>query len=136
MKVLTVFSDGASRKNPGPAAAAFAAFEGKLCLKKESVFLGMATNNLAEYQGLLLATEWILENKLQKKYEKIIFHLDSELVVKQLTKEYKLKSPQLKPSYFKVTSNLEKIRIYFLQHIKRERNKIADQLVNKILDLK
>lgn len=133
-KVLKIYSDGASRKNPGPAASAFVAFEENVCLKKESLFLGVATNNLAEYKGLLMATEWVLKNNLQKKYDKIFFYLDSELVVKQLTKKYKLKSTKLRPIYVKAESNLFKIKNYFLRNIPRSKNEVADRLVNEILD--
>ncbi|KKQ24896.1 MAG: ribonuclease HI, ribonuclease HI, partial [Microgenomates group bacterium GW2011_GWC1_37_12b] len=90
--MIKIFTDGGSRGNPGPAASAFVVFENNKILTKEGKFLGNATNNIAEYSALLLAVEWLNKNKLT---ENIKFFLDSELIVKQLNKTYKIKNKNL-----------------------------------------
>jgi len=130
---LAIFSDGGARGNPGPAACAIVVQGDKgNPLFKKSEFLGPATNNVAEYQGLLMGLTWILENN---QVNEICFYMDSELVVKQIKGLYKVKDENLKLLHQEAKIILEKIpsKIIF-QHVPREKNKLADALVNEELD--
>lgn len=134
--IIYIHSDGGSRGNPGPAACAFVAeLEGKI-IKKQSKFLGSSTNNVAEYEGVLLATKWVLEEKVNSLVDEILFYLDSELVVKQLIGEYKIKKPELQSINLTILKNIKNSGIKFhFKHVPREQNKVADFLVNEELDL-
>ncbi len=133
--ILTINTDGGSRGNPGPAACAFVVgLDGKV-LAEGSKYLGVATNNIAEYEGVLLATNWILENKTKIADREILFLLDSELVVKQVSGIYKIKKSELQTLSLLIHKNINTagIKIYF-KNIPREQNKAADRLVNEELD--
>ncbi|MFI5241183.1 MAG: ribonuclease HI family protein [Microgenomates group bacterium] len=131
----SIFSDGGARGNPGPSAAAFVFFdESHKVIHKESKFLGDRTNNYAEYQGVLLALNWILKNESLVKGD-INFFMDSELVVKQINGLYKVKEPTLKSLHQNVKESLQKISVKVVfQNILREKNSVADSLVNEELD--
>ncbi|KKQ85965.1 MAG: ATP-utilizing enzyme of the PP-loop superfamily (Modular protein), partial [Candidatus Woesebacteria bacterium GW2011_GWB1_38_8b] len=130
--MIKIFTDGGSRGNPGPAASAFVVFENNKILTKEGKFLGNATNNIAEYSALLLAVEWLNKNKLT---ENIKFFLDSELIVKQLNKTYKIKNKNLKIIFLRINKLLDEgFEGSSFIHVPRGQNKLADELVNKILD--
>ena len=92
---LKIFCDGGSRGNPGKSASAFVVEEKGSIIYSEAKYLGIATNNFAEYSAVLLALRWIKENKdiLEKE---IIFVLDSELVARQINGVYKIKNKKLK----------------------------------------
>ncbi|MBI2448657.1 ribonuclease HI family protein [Candidatus Microgenomates bacterium] len=125
-----LYSDGGSRGNPGKAAGAFVIKKDEKIVAEGSIFLGTATNNKAEYAGLILGLEKL--SSLTKG--EVRCFLDSELVVKQLKGEYRIKDEGLKPLFAKVVqlkNNFEKITF---THIRREKNKEADFLVNKELD--
>lgn len=141
---ITIHTDGGSRGNPGPTACAFVVEKNNQIIFKGSKFLGKATNNIAEYSGVILALEKILSNKLiANSYSLITFLLDSELVVKQLNGLYKVKDENLKKLFSEVKILVSRIdkqslplrgkKIIF-QHIPREKNKEADQLVNEEMD--
>lgn len=134
-EALIVHTDGGARGNPGPAACAFVIEDGDKILYKGSRFLGKATNNLAEYQGVLEALKYFSTNRHLLKGRKVIFYLDSELVVKQLAGLYKLKSENLIAVNKEIRNLISKelIDISF-RNIPRSQNKIADYLVNKELD--
>ena len=126
---IIIHTDGGARGNPGPAACAFVAEVGDKIIEKRSRYLGVATNNYAEYQGLILAMQW-LPAKSQ-----IFFYLDSELVVKQLTGLYKVKNQNLKKLNDEIMGIVkEKQLTVVFKNIPREKNTIADALVNKELD--
>lgn len=132
---LVIHSDGGSRGNPGTAACAFVAEIGKDAIEKKSKYLGITTNNIAEYSGVLIATEWLLENERYRNYNSVIFYLDSELVVKQINGIYKIKNRELLELSIKIKNNLQKMGNEFLfRNIPREENKVADYLVNQELD--
>lgn len=126
-------SDGGARGNPGPGAcAAIVRKEGNI-LTKSSKFVGeMTTNNVAEYEGLILALE--LANKITDG--EITCVLDSELIVKQLLGEYKVKNPKLLPLFLKVQKLQENFKTIKYQHVSRwnKFQRIADELVNDELD--
>jgi ribonuclease HI len=136
-----LFSDGGARGNPGPAGIGWILFDGEAqVVALESKYLGETTNNIAEYEALLDGLSYVEKLNSQakraknKKISKIICHLDSELVVKQLSGEYKVKNSDLKDRYIEVKElilNLEEVKF---KHVRREKNKLADKLVNISLD--
>ena len=129
---LTIFSDGGSRGNPGPAACAYAIFQDGKLIKQDAKYLGITTNNTAEYSAVILALEWVVKNSLGAG---IIFNLDSELVVRQLTGVYKIKNKDIVEFVLKI-KNLQRINNLEINwvHVPREKNKLADKLVNEKLD--
>jgi len=136
MSKLIIFTDGGSRGNPGPAACGVVIKNetGKIILES-SKYIGKATNNQAEYEALILALEKAKEiNKSKKIKRDLDCFLDSELVVKQLNREYKMKNEGLKPLFIKVNNLISKFSSVKFFHISREKNKPADKLVNKELD--
>ena len=130
---LFVYCDGGARGNPGPAAAAIVVEKDGKVIHKESKYLGRGTNNEAEYSGAILGLEWVSKNITDA--EKITFILDSQLVANQLSGKFKVKNENLRNRYF-TAKTLEKnisAEINY-ESVSRERNKIADFLVNKELD--
>lgn len=127
---IKVFCDGGSRGNPGYAASGvvFTTKNDKI-IATFSRYLGVATNNQAEYDAVVLA----LEELVNYSFNKIEFYLDSELVVKQLKGEYKVKNANLLPIYQNISARLQRLN-HTLSHIRREYNKLADQAVNDCLD--
>ena len=124
--------DGGSRGNPGPAAAAFVLTDRhKRRLQAKAFFLGRATNNVAEYTSLIKA----LEGTRQIGAEQLAVFSDSELLVKQINGEYKVKSEQIRPLYQQAVHLLGQFKKWSVRHIPRQQNKQADRLVNKVLDL-
>lgn len=133
---LKVYSDGGSRGNPGPSACAYVFIDEGKILHKDSKFLGKKTNNEAEYYGLIIALEWLKKNLENfKNRTGVKFYLDSELVVKQVNGLYKVKGSNLKPLHLKVSNLIKdvKMKTYFFS-IPREKNKIADRLLNVEMD--
>ncbi len=142
MPNLKIYTDGGARGNPGPAACgAVIKNEKEEVILEASKFIGVATNNQAEYKALILALEKAKEilspdknAKSRAKDKNLECHLDSELVVKQLNGEYKIKSGGLKPLFAQardLISNFDSVEFIY---IPREQNKLADKLVNKELD--
>lgn len=133
---LTIFTDGGSRGNPGPAACAYViqSLSGEI-VATGSKFLGQTTNNVAEYQGLLLAIDWLEKHYPQHPLSGVLFKLDSLLIVNQLKGLYKVKEPFLSTLYQQALSRLNQLPFtYTLQHIPRNLNFQADLLVNQTLD--
>ncbi len=130
-------SDGGARGNPGPAGCGFLIQdEHNNILFEGSKYIGETTNNQAEYQALYLGLEKIKELS-DSKVETIDCYLDSELVVKQLKKEYKMKNPELRVWFDKVNLiNMQLGNCLHFHHIMREQNKKADQLANEAMDKK
>ena len=129
---IYVYTDGGARGNPGKAACAFVVFKDGKLIKKGAKFLGVKTNNEAEYEGAILALEWLTEKVKDKE---IHFHLDSELVVNQITGNFKVKSPHLIELLLKIKNLLAKKDFnYSFKSIPREKNALADALVNETLD--
>lgn len=132
---IIVYADGGARGNPGPAAYGFIIQnrEGHV-LHKEGKYIGIATNNVAEYTGLVSAFQWIKEN-IHTHNKSIAAFLDSQLVVFQMNGTYKVKDEKLKKLFF-VTKQLEQsfaAQIHYC-HIPRTKNVLADFLVNQALD--
>ncbi len=132
-KELVIFTDGGSRGNPGPSSAAYVIKtpHGKK-LTAKAFFLGKNTNNYAEYTAVIKA----LEEALIYKPEKVNLYSDSELLVKQLNGQYKVKSKTIKPLYEKCTDLLHQFPDCRIEHVYRENNKQADLLANQAMDVK
>ncbi|HEX7285047.1 MAG TPA: ribonuclease HI family protein [Candidatus Angelobacter sp.] len=123
--------DGGARGNPGPAAYGVVVRNPRGDVLAElSDYLGLQTNNFAEYSGLLAA----LEYAAQARYQSIKILSDSELLVRQMQGRYKVNSPGLKPLFDKAQRLVDKFHVFVIEHVLRERNKDADRLVNKVLD--
>lgn len=131
MKHLSIYTDGAARGNPGPAGAGWVirTAEGEV-LAERCKYLGELTNNQAEYQALLLA----LEEALKLKGERIAIFADSELMVRQIKGEYKVKNEGLRPLFQRMVLTLSKFKEYTVNHLRREENELADELANKAID--
>ncbi|MBN2885015.1 ribonuclease HI family protein [Patescibacteria group bacterium] len=128
---LIIHSDGGARGNPGPAGIGACLHDEAGNLQAEvSLFLGIATNNQAEYKALLAG----LEKALELKAEEVECYLDSELVVKQINHEYKVKNKELAPLFLQVYNISTKFKKTKFIHIPREQNKMADQLANDAMD--
>ena len=134
LDTILVYTDGGARGNPGPAAigAVFYLPEGEVNkqIGELKQYIGENTNNYAEYMALITALEKVYE----LGYKKVFCHLDSELVVKQLNGQYKIREETLKPLAAKVFALREKFEQVTFQHVRREQNKEADRLVNEALD--
>lgn len=129
---FSLYTDGASRGNPGKSGAGIVLKDssGKT-VKKIRKYLGIGTNNQAEYNALLIG----LNLAKVEGAKKLNVYLDSELVVKQINGEYRVKNPEIKLLYqkvLKITREFDKINIL---HIPRELNGVADSLANKAIDL-
>ncbi|MCL6472364.1 MAG: ribonuclease HI family protein [Firmicutes bacterium] len=130
-KKLIIFTDGAARGNPGPAGAGSLIIdpEGHV-LAEMSEYLGETTNNVAEYTALILA----LEKASKFNAEEIEIRSDSELLVRQLSGEYKVKNEGLKPLVERVRSLLSGYKRVGVKHIYRSENARADVLANEAID--
>lgn len=123
--------DGASRGNPGPAGAGMVLFDpqGRLQANKGR-YLGETTNNVAEYQALLLG----LAEARKIEVQKLRIFADSELMVKQLTGRYRVKSPHLIPLWREAFNALKKFEAWTIAHVPREENHLADEAANRAID--
>jgi ribonuclease HI len=127
----TMFADGGSRGNPGPAASGAVLFdESGAVLREIGTYLGVATNNVAEWTGLLTG----LEAALELGIDDLSVRLDSELVVKQISGAYRVKHEGLIPLHAKAKLLLRKFARVDVQHVRRKENAAADALVNQVLD--
>jgi len=129
-KKYILYCDGASRGNPGPASYGFVLFCDDEIVAQEGGRLGITTNNVAEYEGLIRG----LQRSLQLGVSALTVKCDSELMVRQISGEYKVKSALLLPLFQKVRRLLEKMEAATVKHIPREENQLADSLANQALD--
>ncbi|MBN1332062.1 ribonuclease HI family protein [Candidatus Dojkabacteria bacterium] len=128
-----LFTDGGARGNPGPAGIGAILFDDNdKLLWLESQYIGEATNNEAEYKAIILGLTYFKKFFGSKKIT-LNCYLDSELVVKQLNSEYKIKHPNLKMFYNEIQNLIKDMEVSF-EHIYREKNSFADKLVNISLD--
>jgi phosphoribosylglycinamide formyltransferase-1 len=124
--------DGGSRGNPGPAAAGFTLKDSAgTQLQAKGFFLGQATNNVAEYTSLIK----VLEAATKTGAEQLMVFSDSELLVRQINGQYKVKSEQIRPLFQQAVDLLGQFANWKVKHIPREKNKEADKLVNQALNL-
>jgi len=128
---LTIFADGGSRGNPGPAASgAVLTDDSGSVVREVGTFLGVATNNIAEWTGLITG----LEAALELGATEVVIRLDSELVIKQLTGVYRVKHPNMIPLHAKAKTLLKKFKHVDVAHVPRRQNAAADAVVNAVLD--
>lgn len=132
-KHLQVYTDGASRGNPGPAAAAYVLINpATKAAKGKGFFLGQTTNNVAEYTGLLRGLQAARKTGAQT----VQVFSDSELMVRQINGIYKVKSQNLKQLYAQCMELLSEFDSWQAEHIYREHNTRADSLANQAMDMK
>lgn len=129
---LTIYSDGASRNNPGEAGAGVYILDGRKPLERIGRYLGQTTNNIAEYSAAILG----LEYAVRVRASRVRLFADSELLVKQLNGQYKVKNEGLKPLYGKIKELIAKIGSVEVQYIPRAQNAEADALANQAIDEK
>ena len=135
---IKVFTDGGSRGNPGHSGYGLVIYDqDENVLFEESKYLGIKTNNEAEYAGLIGALTWINSNQDSVKISKIDFHADSQLMIRQMQGIYKVKAPNLIPIFqqAKKLTNLISSPINFID-VRRELNELADNLANQAMDRK
>jgi ribonuclease HI len=126
-----LFADGGARGNPGPAASAAVLLDpGGDVVEEIGAYLGVATNNVAEWTALVLG----LEAAAKRGVERLAVRLDSELVVKQLRGEYRVKHAALQPLYQRARQLLRRFAEVEVKHVPRAENALADRLVNRMLD--
>lgn len=131
MKGLCVYTDGGARGNPGPAGAGAVVYRDGVELEGVHRFLGTATNNVAEYEAVLLGI--MLAKKYMHPSEPVQFFLDSELAAKQIAGVYKIKQDHLKILVARVKEEARGMSVSFT-HVRREANKRADELANQAMD--
>jgi ribonuclease HI len=126
-----LWTDGAARGNPGPAGigAILKTASGEV-LAAESSYLGHTTNNVAEYRALLLG----LSRALEQGIRRLEVRADSELLIKQLKGEYRVRAPGLRPLFRQARALLERFQAVELVHVRREQNSEADRLANQGID--
>jgi ribonuclease HI len=129
---LTIYTDGASRNNPGEAGAGIFIMQDGKPVDRIARYLGTTTNNIAEYQAAIIG----LEHCVKLGASCVRLHADSELMVKQLNGQYKVKNEGLKPLHQKARELIAKIGRVEVRYIPREQNKEADALANKAIDEK
>ena len=131
MKKLKIYTDGGARGNPGPAGCGVVMFdEQDNQVSTYKKYLGMTTNNVAEYNGVVLA----MQEAKKLGAEELEFYLDSELVVKQLNREYKVKNSELAKLFVKIYNLQQLFKKVSYQHVPREMNNLADKLANQAMD--
>jgi len=129
---LFLFTDGGSRGNPGPAAYGFVVKStAGIILGKRGNYLGLTTNNIAEYEGLLAGLKWVVEHH---PHAELIIKMDSLLIVNQIKGLFKVKNPGLLPRYQEVRGLIARLPKYSIEHTYREGNSLADELVNLALN--
>lgn len=127
----TLFADGGSRGNPGPAASGAVLVDpGGQLLDEVGRYLGIATNNVAEWTALCIG----LERAKERGIRRLAVRLDSELVVKQMRGEYRVKHEALQPLHRRAQTLLRAFEHVDIKHVPRKQNALADRLVNDILD--
>jgi probable phosphoglycerate mutase len=128
---ITAYCDGGARGNPGPSGFGVYVTDHKgETLAQLSEFLGIRTNNFAEYSALLAA----LEFALRYDHPRLRVISDSELMVKQIKGQYKVKSPDLRPLYDEAKRRITGLQSFQIQHVLRNKNKEADRLANLAMD--
>ena len=129
--VITAYCDGGSRGNPGPSGYGVSIEDvAGHPVAELSEFLGVKTNNFAEYSGLLAALEYAISNG----YKQLRVVADSELMVKQMKGQYRVNSPDLRPLWEEAKRRVARLQTFEIQHVLRGKNKRADALANQAMD--
>src|SRR5277367_3795680 len=128
---INAHCDGGARGNPGPAGyGALIQDDQGMVLAELSEFLGMRTNNYAEYSGLLGCLQYALDHH----HPRLRVVSDSELMVKQIQGKYKVNSPDLKPLWQEAKNRIARLEAFEITHALRHKNKDADRLANQAMD--
>lgn len=131
-KSLSIFCDGGALNNPGPAASAFVVYQDAKIIHRFAKKIGNTTNNVAEYQAVIAALEWLGSQSFLISHQSLVinFYLDSQLVVNQLNGLYRIKDAKLKPLVIKIKGLEQEIKRKIFYHlIPRSKNKLADALI-------
>ncbi len=126
-----LYIDGASRGNPGPAAVGIYLIKNEKEVVKKGYFLGQKTNNQAEYYSLIYGLQELKDH--YKPDDELQIYSDSELLVRQINGKYKVKHEELKKLYDLAIDLLSKFK-YKIEHVPRDKNKVADSLANQALN--
>jgi len=129
--MIQISTDGGARGNPGPAAYGFVVKNNNKLEREGQGYIGIATNNVAEYTAVIEALKWL---RIGYKGEDLEFYLDSNLVISQLSGIFKIKNSKIRDLVFQIReleTDFSRIRY---NHVPREKNKEADRLVNQALD--
>lgn len=129
--MLEVFCDGGARGNPGPAAYGFVVKGDGKIIKEGGGYIGVATNNTAEYTAIVEAIKWLAKNHSGSN---LVFYLDSQLAASQLNGVFKVKNAKIRELIMAVRVLESQFKGVIYKHIKREQNWQADKLVNEALD--
>ena len=126
-----LYSDGASRGNPGNGGGGAVLYDGSgAVVATVKRYLGVCTNNEAEYRALMLG----LEEALTQGVQNLTIFLDSELLVRQITGIYRVKNQNLRGLMHEVRKLLSRLDTYSVEHVMREKNRVADSLANEAID--
>ncbi len=127
MKELTIYIDGASKGNPGHSGIGIVIWHNGQVIKNISHYIGLATNNIAEYSAFICG----LQECLLLKADRVDFYTDSELLFRQIRKIYKVKNPHIQALYDQAVRLISGFQGFTIQHIPREKNQDADALATK-----
>ena len=133
---INIYTDGGSRGNPGVSGYGLVIYDDqKNILYQEGKYLGIKTNNEAEYSGMIAALTWIKKNQDLYKISQLNFFADSQLMIRQFQGLYKVKAPTLLPLYAQAQQLLSQINLPAkFTDVRREFNKLADELANQAMD--
>lgn len=129
--MLQIYCDGGSRNNPGHAAFGFVVKSNGEIVNSQGGYIGIATNNVAEYTAVVEALSWLGKDF---KGQDLEFYLDSNLVVSQLNGIFKVKNAELRNYIVKIRTLMPNFKTVSFSYIPREKNKLADKMVNVALD--
>lgn len=130
--MYTAYIDGASRGNPGPSGIGVVIYKDNTPMVEISKYIGIQTNNIAEYSALLE----LLDNLIDRNILKIKAYSDSELIVNQINGNYKVRNMKLIKLYNEAKLKINKLEYFKFSHVKRESNSHADKLANIAIDKK
>lgn len=125
-----IYSDGASRGNPGPSGIGAVILKDGKVVHEIAKYIGETTNNVAEYEALLEALDYCVKKKLSP----VEILADSQLLIRQLSGQYKVKHPNMIPLYQRAKEYLAHLEVTGFKHVPRELNKHADRLSNEGID--
>lgn len=130
---IIIYTDGGSRGNPGPSASAYVIYnKHKEILESGGSYIGITSNNQAEYNGVLLALKAV--SKFAGAEDSILFNMDSQMIVNQMNGLYKIKNRDLWPINQQIRELMQNFKAVRFLHVPREHNTAADAKVNEILD--
>jgi ribonuclease HI len=131
MGKISLYVDGGSRGNPGPAGIGIVVVDRGKKIKEFHKYLGITTNNVAEYNAVVYA----LQEAMIVKADEVELYTDSELIAQQLKGDYKVKSPNIKALFEQALHLMSGFKKVDIKHIPREKNKEADKLANRAINL-